>query len=114
MARVTVTVESEPDEEVLAALEELRSEMATAAEQIGQLSAKIDDVAADFTAFKEAMEAERENLSPAGQAALDEANAKLANLDTAVGDADGSDTPPVEPEEPTDPTDPPTNTPQPL
>ena len=82
--------------------------MATAAEQITALSSKVDalaattaDIHADFTAFKEAMEAERENLSAAGQAALDEANTKLdtaqaalGDLDVAVGDADGSDNPP--------------------
>jgi hypothetical protein len=46
------------------------------------------------------MEADRENLSDAGQAALDAANAKadslrqqLTDLDVAVGDADGSDIP---------------------
>lgn len=81
--------------------------MATAAEQINALSSKVDalaattaDIHADFTAFKDAMEAERENLTTAGQAALDQANAKLdtaqtslGDLDVAVGDADGSDTP---------------------
>lgn len=86
-------------------LEEL---MATAAEQISQLGTKIEnlgsvttDIASDFAAFRAAMEAERETLSASGQAALDDANAKadaaaakLAELDVAVGDADGSDTPP--------------------
>lgn len=81
--------------------------MATAAEQITALGTKIEtlsgvtgDIAADFAAFRAAMEAGRENLSPTGQAALDDANAKadtaaakLADLDVAVGDADGSDTP---------------------
>ena len=83
--------------------------MATAAEQINALSDKVDalaattaDIHADFTAFKDAMEAERENLTEAGQAALDQANAKLDSakaalddLDVAVGDADGSDTSPA-------------------
>jgi len=71
--------------------------MATAAEQIDALSAKVDDIAADFTALVAALAAERENLTAAGQAALDSAVAKVAALDVAVGDADGSDTPPVEP-----------------
>lgn len=98
-------------ERVEAALSRLETAMATGAEQISQLSAKVDtlssvttDIAADFAAFKTAMEAERENLTAAGQAALDEANAKLgqvsgklADLDVAIGDADGSDTPPAEP-----------------
>lgn len=67
--------------------------MAAAADQITALSAKVDDIAADFIALRDAMLAERENLTAAGQAALDAANAKLDALDTEVGDADGSDTP---------------------
>lgn len=88
--------------------------MATAAEQIALLTARVDtlgalvtDVAADFAAFKDAMEAERENLTPTGQAALDSANASLdnlatglSNLDVAVGDADNSDVPPPPPATP--------------
>jgi len=92
--------------------------MATATEQIAALGTKIEnignvtsDIAADFAAFRAAMEAERETLSASGQAALDDANAKadaaaakLADLDVAVGDADGSDVPPAEgdTENPTD------------
>lgn len=89
----------------------LEAAMATAAEQINTLAGKVDgisavvtDVHADFSALVAAMQADRENLSPTGQAALDAANtkldeagAKLADLDVAVGDADGSDTPPAEP-----------------
>lgn len=85
--------------------------MTTAVEQLTALTAKVDgigavltDVQADFAALVAAMEAERENLTPAGQAALDAANtavettaAKAGALDASVGDADGSDTPPVEP-----------------
>jgi hypothetical protein len=74
--------------------------MATAAEQLTALSARVDDIAADFTALVAALAAERENLTAAGQAALDVAVAKVAALDAAVGDADGSDVPPVEPEVP--------------
>jgi len=82
--------------------------MATAKEQIDQLSTKVDglstvtaDVAADFAAFRDAVAADRENLSESGQAALDAANAKLdaaysrlQDLDVSVGDADGSDVQP--------------------
>lgn len=81
--------------------------MANASEQINELSTKIDtlgavvtDVHSDFEALRAAMEADRENLSAAGQAALDAANAKadslaqkLTDLDVEVGDADGSDIP---------------------
>lgn len=101
-------------ERIESALSRLEIGMATAKEQIDQLSTKVDglssvtaDVAQDFQAFKAAMEAERENLTPDGQAALDAANAKieaaraqLADLDVAVGDADGSDAPAEEPESP--------------
>lgn len=80
---------------VLNKLESLEASVATAAEQITALSAKVDDIAADFTALVTALNAERENLTEAGQAALDAANAKLEALDVAVGDADGSDTPPA-------------------
>lgn len=81
--------------------------MATASEQINNLSSKIDamatvvtDVHSDFEALRAVMESERENLSATGQAALDAANAKaadlaqkLTDLDVEVGDADGSDIP---------------------
>jgi hypothetical protein len=93
-----------------AQLNRMESTMTTAAEQITALGTKVDgignvltDVSADFAAFRAAMEADRERLSEAGQAALDEANAKAdaaaakaAELDVAVGDADGSDVPPVD------------------
>jgi hypothetical protein len=97
---------------VLTKLDALEALMATAAEQIALLTTRVEalgtllnDVAADFAAFKAAMEAERENLTPTGQAALDAANAALdnvttglTNLDVAVGDADHSDdTPPETP-----------------
>lgn len=89
----------------------LEAAMASAAEQINTLSTKVDgisavvtDIHADFAALVAALQADRENLSATGQAALDEANAKLdtasaklTDLDVAVGDADGSDTPPAEP-----------------
>lgn len=72
--------------------------MTTQADAFAALSARIDDIKADFTALLAQLAAERENLTPAGQTALDELTAKVDALDVAVGDADGSDTPPaVEP-----------------
>lgn len=96
-------------------LQYLEDQMATTAEQIDALATKVDgvgtvaaDILADFRAFKLAVEADREEPTEAIQAALDRANeridanvAKLTELDVEVGDADGSDTPPVEP--PVDP-----------
>lgn len=96
---------------ILTRLDALEATVATAAEQITILNDKIaaqatviTDVAADVAALLEAvatLQAERENLTPAGQAALDAAMASadavtvaLQTLDTQVGDQDGSDTPP--------------------
>jgi predicted nucleic acid-binding Zn-ribbon protein len=94
-----------------AQLNRMEQLMATAAEQINALSDKIDaqgveiaDIKGDFTALLEAMNAERENLTPAGQAALDTANAKadanaadLGDLDEQVGEHDGVNPPAEEP-----------------
>lgn len=76
--------------------------MVTQAEAITALGGKVADIHADFIALRDAMLAERENLTADGQAALDAANAQLDALDTEVGDADGSDTPPPPP--PVEPT----------
>lgn len=82
-------------------LNRLEHMMTTQAEAFDALSAKVDDIAADFTALVAALAAERENLTESGQAALATAEAKVAALDAVVGDADGSDTPPADP--PADP-----------
>ena len=92
---------------VHARFDTLEASMATAAEQITALTGRFDalndvvaDIHADFVAFRDAMTAERENLTAAGQAALDHANeradaagAALESLNAEVGDADGSDNP---------------------
>lgn len=100
---------------ILTRLDALEATVATAAEQITILNDKlaaqatvITDIAADVQALLEAvavLQAERENLTPAGQAALDAAmasadsvTAALQALDVQVGDQDGSDTPPPPPE----------------
>lgn len=77
-------------------LDRLETTMATAAEQLAQLDGRFDDFAADVRAKLDVLAAERENFSPEGQAAFDALADKLSALDTEVGDADGSDVPPVE------------------
>lgn len=74
----------------------LEEQMATEAEQIAALDAKVTDLIADVRAALAALEADRDNLGPDGQAALDSLTAKVDAFDAEVGDADGSDTPPVE------------------
>lgn len=74
--------------------------MVTQAEAITGIATKLTDILADFRALRDAMLAERENLTADGQAALDAANVTLTELDTEVGDADGSDTPPPPPPQP--------------
>lgn len=71
-------------------LEEL---MATATEQLTTLSGRFDDFANDVRAALAVINDDQ--LSPQAQEALDGLNAKLAALDTEIGDADGSDEPVV-------------------
>ena len=80
---------------VTAQLTRMEHSMATEAEQITALEAKVDDVIADVRAALAILVAERADLSPEGQAALDALTAKVEAFDAEVGDADGSDTPPV-------------------
>lgn len=76
-------------------LEEL---MATATEQLTALSGRFDDFASDVRAALAVINDDQ--LSPQAQEALDGLSAKLASLDTEVGDADGSDEPVVTQPEP--------------
>lgn len=93
--------------EIPSLLNRLEFMMATAKEQLDNLSVKVDDLVADVRAAREALEADRDNLSDEGQEALDTLSAKLDAFDAEVGDADGSDVPAEEPvtEEPTVPVD---------
>lgn len=88
-------------EEAMARQDEAITELGNKFDTLGGVVA---DIHSDFRAFRDAMTAERENLSEAGVAALEQANAKadattarLSELDVEVGDADGSDVPPVDP-----------------
>jgi hypothetical protein len=92
-------------ERIEAATERMERLMATQAEEISNLSSRVDglsgivgDIAADFKAFRDAVEADRQNLSAEGKEALDKANtsldnlgARISELDVEVGDGDGSD-----------------------
>lgn len=78
--------------------------MATAKEQLNVLSTKVDDLVADVRAAKEALEADRENLSTEGQQALDDLTAKVDAFDAEIGDADSSDTTAPTPEPAPEPT----------
>ena len=82
-----------------ATLNRMEMAMATAKQQLDDLTSRFDDFTGDVRAALDTLTQERENLTPDGQAALDNLNAKLAAADAEVGDADGSDTP----AEPTDP-----------
>lgn len=87
--------------EIVTSLKEMHA-MANAADEINQLGGKFDALAAvvttihaDFETLLAAMEADRDNLSDAGQAALDTANTKadalaqqLQALDVEVEGAD--------------------------
>lgn len=86
----------------------LEAMMAKQNEALDAVTAKVADVANDTRALVEQLQAEKENLSPAGQEALDRLNSTVDALDAAVGDADRSDTPPA-PVEPPAPVDPPTD-----
>lgn len=106
--------------EIVTSLKELNT-MAKQSEEIGKLGDRfgslasvVTDIHSDFEALRAVLEAERDNLSPDGQAALDAANAKadalaqqLQDLDVEVGDADGSDIPtgPTEPGDENPPAD---------
>lgn len=80
---------------ILNTLVRMEEKMATEAEQLNALSATIDDLIADVRAALAVLVADRDNLGPDGQAALDALVAKVAAFDAEVGDADGSDTPPT-------------------
>jgi hypothetical protein len=83
----------------LAALEAL---MSAESDALNAVSAKVDDLVADVRAALDILRAERDSLGDEGQAALDELTAKVDAFDAEIGDADGSDTPPV-PEAPVNP-----------
>lgn len=71
--------------------------MATANEQLVALKTQLADTTADVLAKLEQLTQQAGTLPADAQATLDEIVAAVTALDTAVGDADGSEVPPVEP-----------------
>lgn len=78
--------------EITALLIRLENHMATAREQLDTLNGKLDDLVADFQAFRDASAADRQQFSPEAQEAFDRLSAKVDAFNSEVGDADGSDT----------------------
>jgi uncharacterized coiled-coil protein SlyX len=85
------------DPELHDRLTRMETAMASAAEQLNTLSAKVDDMMADVRAALDTLRQDRENLSSDGQAAFDTLTAKVEAFDAEIGDADRSDTPPADP-----------------
>ncbi len=82
---------------VLAGINRLEQFMATEAEVLAVISGKLDAIFADVRAL---LVSERAQLSEEGQEQADNIVGALDAFQAEIGDADGSDTPPVEPEAP--------------
>ncbi len=75
-------------------IDRLERRMATAKEQLQELSGAFSDFVADVNAKLDQLVAAQGTLDPEAQTILDELKAAVADADAKVGDADGSDTPP--------------------
>lgn len=94
---ININLNGLPLGDIAERLQRMENLMANEAEQLGALSTKLDDLIGDVRAALDILRAERDNLGADGQAALDALVAKVDAFDAEVGDADGSDVPPVEP-----------------
>jgi hypothetical protein len=65
--------------------------MSEMGDNLTALTAVVEDVKADFQAFKDAVENSSGQLPADVQPAYEKLAASLGDLDAAVGDADGSD-----------------------
>jgi phage shock protein A len=81
-----------------AKIDTLGEAMATAKQQLDDLKTQLGDTTADVLAKLDQLTQQLGQLDPEAQATLDEIKAGVQSLDAAVGDADGSDVPPVDPE----------------
>lgn len=91
-------------DQIITKLTNLEDTVATAKDQITELRAAVVDYNADVDAKLDQLLEKQGTLDPEAQAVFDDLKATVAAADTRIGDADGSDTPPVEP--PTEPTEP--------
>lgn len=91
---IHVHIHEGADEARVSALEET---VANEVEQLSELKANFTDFVADVNAKVAALEEAQGNFDVAGQAAFDDLKASVDAAQAALGDADGSDTPPVEP-----------------
>lgn len=78
-----------------AQLTRMENTMATASQQLADLKTQIGDTTRDVLAKIEQLSQQADTLTPEAQQTLDDIKAGVQSLDDAVGDADGSDTPPV-------------------
>lgn len=85
---------------ILAQLDRIEEKIMTASEQLAALKAQIADTTADVLAKIEQLDTQVDTLTPEAQQTLDDIKAGIQSLDDAVGDADGSDIPPIEPDQP--------------
>lgn len=90
---INITVSGPVDH--TAQLDRMETAMATAAQQLASLQTQIADMSSDVLAKLDQLAAQAGNLSPEAQATFDSIVAAVSTLDTTVGDADGSDTPPA-------------------
>jgi hypothetical protein len=86
-------------ERIESKIDSMGVQMATAAQQLTDLKAQFADTTSDVLAKLDQLTQQLGQLDPAAQATLDEIKAGVQQLDDAVGDADGSDTPPPAPGE---------------
>lgn len=92
---VHVHVETPELSAVIAQLTRMEEKMSQANDALNALKAQISDTTADVLAKIDQLKAQVGTLDTDAQATLDQIQAGVKSLDDAVGDADGSDTPPV-------------------
>lgn len=74
-------------------LANLEETMATALEQLNELRTAVSDMNSDLTAKLDQLAAAQGEFTPEAQQVFDDIKQTIADADTKVGDADGSDTP---------------------